>query len=255
MAEHGFNYGGITVSPKSTGIPYIERGDKDGKGNPITQRFRKFNSAEDYVRYKVALLSGSRYNAFIGDPSGFAERVKAGGYAADPRYVASLNSMVSKFQRGGVAARQPAEEFLKRYYTDRKDLLHSNSNASWLIPEQWPLNNILRRLSSVKMFELPEYFIHANKPNTLGTYFPDMGHILLRDGNDVDTAVHELAHSTDSPGEKQIKKIIDEMEGKIFSTPMFLDEYRDSDVEIYARFVQWVYDQAKSGKIDLKKRD
>ena len=56
-------------------------------------KFRRFNSLDDYVNYKISLLSGKRYQAFTGDPSQFYSRVKDGGYATDPDYVAKLTNM------------------------------------------------------------------------------------------------------------------------------------------------------------------
>ena len=68
-------------------------------------KFRKFNSLDDYVNYKIDLLSGKRYQAFTGDPSKFYSRVKAGGYATDPNYVAKLtniyNSSIFSAKQGG----------------------------------------------------------------------------------------------------------------------------------------------------------
>ena len=56
-------------------------------------KFRRFNSLDEYVNYKISLLSGQRYQAFTGDPSQFYSRVKDGGYATDPNYVAKLTNM------------------------------------------------------------------------------------------------------------------------------------------------------------------
>ena len=56
-------------------------------------KFRKFNSLDEYVNYKISLLSGKRYQAFTGDPAQFYYRIKAGGYATDPNYVAKLTNM------------------------------------------------------------------------------------------------------------------------------------------------------------------
>ena len=68
-------------------------------------KFRRFNSLDDYVNYKISLLSGKRYQAFTGDPSQFYSRVKAGGYATDPNYVEKLtniyNSSILSAKQGG----------------------------------------------------------------------------------------------------------------------------------------------------------
>ena len=89
-----FNFGGIKAVK---GTPFVEKETKEysaGKGMHKTKsKFRKFNSLNDYVNYKIDLLSGKRYQAFTGDPTQFYHRIKAGGYATDPNYVAKLTNM------------------------------------------------------------------------------------------------------------------------------------------------------------------
>lgn len=89
-----FNFGGVKAVK---GAPFVERETKEYSSkegmHKIKAKFRKFSSLDDYVNYKISLLSGKRYQAFIGDPSQFYSRVKAGGYATDPNYVAKLTNM------------------------------------------------------------------------------------------------------------------------------------------------------------------
>ena len=101
-----FNFGGIKAVK---GAPFVEKETKEydsKKGMHRTKsKFRKFNSLDDYVNYKIDLLSGKRYQAFTGDPSQFYSRVKAGGYATDPNYVEKLinvyNSSILSAKQGG----------------------------------------------------------------------------------------------------------------------------------------------------------
>ena len=89
-----FNFGGVKAVK---GAPFVEKETKEHsaeKGMHKTKsKFRRFNSLDDYVNYKISLLSGKRYQAFTGDPSQFYSRVKAGGYATDPNYVVKLTNM------------------------------------------------------------------------------------------------------------------------------------------------------------------
>ena len=89
-----FNFGGIKAVE---GTPFVEKETKEHdseKGMYTTKaKFRKFNSLDDYANYKINLLNGKRYQAFIGDPSQFYDRVKAGGYATDPNYVEKLTKI------------------------------------------------------------------------------------------------------------------------------------------------------------------
>lgn len=101
-----FNFGGIKAVE---GTPFVEKETKEHdseKGMYTTKaKFRKFNSLDDYANYKINLLNGKRYQAFIGDPSQFYDRVKAGGYATDPNYVEKLtkiyNSPIFSAKQGG----------------------------------------------------------------------------------------------------------------------------------------------------------
>lgn len=89
-----FNFGGVKAVK---GAPFVEKETKEysskGGMHKIKSKFRKFSSLDDYVNYKISLLSGKRYQAFTGDPSQFYSRVKDGGYATDPNYVAKLTNM------------------------------------------------------------------------------------------------------------------------------------------------------------------
>ena len=101
-----FNFGGIKAVE---GTPFVEKETKEHdseKGMYTTKaKFRKFNSLDDYANYKINLLNGKRYQAFIGDPSQFYDRVKAGGYATDPNYVEKLtkiyNNLIFSAKQGG----------------------------------------------------------------------------------------------------------------------------------------------------------
>ena len=118
-----FNFGGIKAVK---GTPFVEKETKEfdsNKGMHKTKsKFRKFSSLDDYVNYKIDLLSGKRYQAFTGDPSQFYHRVKAGGYATDPDYVAKLTNMynspiLSAKQGGSIPSRIDVlvEKFNKQF--------------------------------------------------------------------------------------------------------------------------------------------
>ena len=101
-----FNFGGIKAVK---GAPFVEKETKEYSSkegmHKTKSKFRRFNSLDDYVNYKISLLSGKRYQAFTGDPSQFYSRVKAGGYATDPNYVEKLtniyNSSILSAKQGG----------------------------------------------------------------------------------------------------------------------------------------------------------
>ena len=118
-----FNFGGIKAVK---GTPFVEKETKEfdsKKGMHKTKsKFRKFSSLDEYVNYKIDLLSGKRYQAFTGDPSQFYHRVKAGGYATDPDYVSKLTNMynspiLSAKQGGSIPSRIDVlvEKFNKQF--------------------------------------------------------------------------------------------------------------------------------------------
>ena len=118
-----FNFGGIKAVK---GTPFVEKETKEYSSkngmHKTKSKFRKFNSLNDYVNYKIDLLSGKRYQAFTGDPTQFYHRIKAGGYATDPNYVAKLtniynNSILSAKQGGNIPSRIDAlvEKFNKQF--------------------------------------------------------------------------------------------------------------------------------------------
>ena len=118
-----FNFGGVKAIK---GSPFVEKETKEYNSkegmHKIKSKFRKFSSLDDYVNYKIDLLNGKRYQAFTGDPSQFYHRVKAGGYATDPDYVAKLTNMYnssifSAKQGGNIPSRIDAlvEKFNKQF--------------------------------------------------------------------------------------------------------------------------------------------
>ena len=118
-----FNFGGIKAVK---GTPFVEKETKEYSSkngmHKTKSKFRKFNSLNDYVNYKIDLLSGKRYQAFTGDPTQFYHRIKAGGYATDPNYVAKLtniynNSILSAKQGGNIPSRIDilVEKFNKQF--------------------------------------------------------------------------------------------------------------------------------------------
>jgi flagellum-specific peptidoglycan hydrolase FlgJ len=61
---------------------------------PERSEFRNFDSLQDYINYKIDFVNRSRYNVFAYSPEEYFSRVKAGGYATDPNYVANLNNVL-----------------------------------------------------------------------------------------------------------------------------------------------------------------
>lgn len=85
---------------KGLGVRSTTWEEYKGQRQNTIDEFQKFDSIEDMARYHVALLSGKRYNAFTGAIDMFADRVKAGGYATDSKYVGKLQKAIASMQKG-----------------------------------------------------------------------------------------------------------------------------------------------------------
>ena len=91
------NYGNLTTD-KSWKGNYIIGDDSDGKGNPIKQKFRSYNSVEEYVEDKINFLHYKRYaGAFTGNPDDFIEKIWKAGYATAPKYVSAVKSVYNNW--------------------------------------------------------------------------------------------------------------------------------------------------------------
>lgn len=87
-----YNFGNITIGSDKN-ASYTEGSDHDSKGNKIIQKFRNYDSIDDYVNAKISLLNGKRYNAFADntdDARTFYSRIVKGGYAEDPNYLTKI---------------------------------------------------------------------------------------------------------------------------------------------------------------------
>lgn len=133
----------------------------NGRMQPVTSSFRNFSSPEEYARYKVKLLNNSRYKAFSGSVSEFAERVKRGGYATDPDYVAKLNNIIKYAKSGTRLTPDPEVEAAKKEYIDmitkRVGILEGNANRFTRFPVftnmgQRELRKESRRVDTIPMY-------------------------------------------------------------------------------------------------------
>lgn len=93
------NFGNIQYFDDVHGNKYSFTGgtDKHADGTKYSARFVNFNNIEDYIKYKVGMLSNpnsKRYrNIFIGDTNGFADRMQASGYAESKTYGKALKDV------------------------------------------------------------------------------------------------------------------------------------------------------------------
>lgn len=96
-AQGAFNFGNITTGSKWTG-DYVDGKDKDANGNPITNRFRAYNSLDDYVKDEIQFLTslydfkdGDDFDTFIGKLQG--NNAGKRRYAADKEYASKVRGV------------------------------------------------------------------------------------------------------------------------------------------------------------------
>ena len=96
-ASH-FNYGNITVGSNWAGRSY-EGGDHNKKGEKIKQRFRAYDSINDYVEDAINMLTTlPRYkDIFTGNSNEFADRLYKAGYAEDPEYAKKVKQVYNSW--------------------------------------------------------------------------------------------------------------------------------------------------------------
>lgn len=113
-AQGKFNFGNLTTGTKWKGN-YIEGEDHDAKGNPIKQRFRAYNSMDEYAADKVQFLKrlydfdeNDDINRFTAKLTGANKGKRR--YAEAKNYATSLINVYNKYEEGGKM--QKSEELL-----------------------------------------------------------------------------------------------------------------------------------------------
>lgn len=105
LAKKANNFGGIRFVQRSDetaneGTNFIYNGDwtYDSNGNKKSgkYKFRKFNSIEDYIKSKIALVGNKNYNVFAYSPEEYFNRLQSAPkhYAEDKDYVKKLNRLL-----------------------------------------------------------------------------------------------------------------------------------------------------------------
>ena len=96
-AQGAFNFGNITTGSKWTG-DYVDGRDKDANGNPITNRFRAYNSLDDYVKDEIQFLTSlydfkgdDDFDTFIGKLQGNNSGKRR--YAQDREYASKVRGV------------------------------------------------------------------------------------------------------------------------------------------------------------------
>lgn len=109
-AQGKFNFGNLTTGSSWKGA-YVEGKDHDAKGNPIKQRFRAYDSMNEYAADKIQFLKrlydfdeNDDIDKFISKLSGANKGKRR--YAEATNYATSLANVYNKFAEGGIIKAQ-----------------------------------------------------------------------------------------------------------------------------------------------------
>lgn len=109
-AQGKFNFGNLTTGSSWKGA-YVEGKDHDAKGNPIKQRFRAYDSMDEYAADKIQFLKrlydfdeNDDIDKFISKLSGANKGKRR--YAEATNYATSLANVYNKFAEGGIIKAQ-----------------------------------------------------------------------------------------------------------------------------------------------------
>ena len=99
-AQGDYNFGNITAGKSWTGR-IVEGGDKNAAGKAITQKFRAYDSLDDYVKDEIQFLTNLYDFNQDDDISKFLDKLQGGNsagrkYAEDPSYKNKAKSIYLK---------------------------------------------------------------------------------------------------------------------------------------------------------------
>lgn len=89
-----YNFGGIKDFRKDGNAAVLDTTEyENGQKKTVKQPFRKFNSLEDYINYKIDLVD-KNWNVFNDTPENYFLNITKGSrkYATDPKYAEKLNA-------------------------------------------------------------------------------------------------------------------------------------------------------------------
>lgn len=162
-AQGKFNFGNLTTGAKWKG-DYVRGNDHDAKGNPIKQKFRSYNSMDEYAADKLQFLKhlydfdeNDDINTFTAKLTGKNKGKRR--YAEATDYANRVTAVFRSFKDGGIIKYQQAGKVLSPPEKARQNLSSKFpvnwENSNWLhnyFSKNLGYNTSLSILSSI----LPE---------------------------------------------------------------------------------------------------
>ena len=139
-SQGSYNFGNLTTGSSWKG-DYVQGKDKDANGNPISQKFRSYNSIDEYALDKVNFLirlydfnQNDNFQTFVSKLTGNNKGKRR--YAEARNYGESLTkvfqSLINKHQEGGILLNNPETSEMLTYIKDGKFITVPNPGAGFL---------------------------------------------------------------------------------------------------------------------------
>lgn len=148
-AQGKFNFGNLTTGAKWQG-DYVTGNDHDAAGNPIKQKFRSYNSMDEYAADKVQFLKrlydfdeNDDINKFVakltGSNKGKRRYAEAGNYA---KLLTGVYNGISKGQNGLVVQRRDATYVSPTYHNSPyRDVNYKPTSEIEIVSPKWTMQD------------------------------------------------------------------------------------------------------------------
>lgn len=164
-AQGKFNFGNLTTGAKWKG-DYVTGNDHDAAGNPIKQKFRSYNSMDEYAADKVQFLKrlydfdeNDDINKFVakltGSNKGKRRYAEATNYA---KLLTGVYNGISKGQNGLVVQRRDATYVSPTYHNSPyRDVNYKPTSEIEIVSPKWTMQDgrLIKTTSQIKNRVIP----------------------------------------------------------------------------------------------------